>query len=144
MPECCAVALWLRELLALRGLRALVKTSGAKGLHVVVPLDATGTFAQTKAFARAVAREMAASRAELITDRMAREERPGKVFVDWGQNDPNKSTIAPYSLRATRWPGVSTPLRWDEVQRVLETGDESLVRFGPAGGASSFPGIIRP
>jgi bifunctional non-homologous end joining protein LigD len=101
-------------------------------LHVVVPLDATSTFAETKVFARAMAREMAAAYPESITDRMAREDRPGKVFIDWGQNDPNKSTIAPYSLRATRWPGASTPLRWEEVQQVLETGDESLVRFGPA------------
>jgi bifunctional non-homologous end joining protein LigD len=132
LPECCAVALRLRELLEQRGLRAVVKTSGAKGLHVMVPLDATNTFAETKAFARAVARQMASAHPDFITDRMAREERPGKVFIDWGQNDPNKSTIAPYSLRATRWPGVSTPLRWDEVQQVLETGDESLVRFGPA------------
>jgi len=110
----------------------MVKTSGAKGLHLVVPLDASGTFAQTKAYARAIARDMAAAHPDFITDRMAREERPGKVFIDWGQNDANKSTIAPYSLRATRWPGVSMPLRWEEVQQVLETRDESVVRFGPA------------
>ena len=132
LPECCAVALRLRELLERRGLRVLVKTSGAKGLHLIAPLDATDTFAHTKAFARDVAREMTAAHPRLITDRMALDGRQGKVFIDWGQNDPNKSTIAPYSLRATRWPGVSMPLRWEEVDQVVDTADESLVRFGPA------------
>ena len=92
----------------------------------------SASFVQTKTFARAAAREMAEALPQLVTDRMARAQRPGKVFIDWGQNDPNKSTIAPYSLRATRWPGVSTPLRWEEVEQVAATGEESLVRFGPA------------
>jgi bifunctional non-homologous end joining protein LigD len=132
LPECCAVALKLREWLERRSLRALAKTSGAKGVHVVVPLDGSASFVQTKAFARAAARDMAEALPQLVTERMARAERPGKIFIDWGQNDPNKSTIAPYSLRATRWPGVSTPLRWEEVEQVAATGEESLVRFGPA------------
>jgi bifunctional non-homologous end joining protein LigD len=129
--DCCSVALRLRDRVEPEGLRAVAKTSGAKGLHVVVPLDGSGTFAWTKSFARAVARDLAEAHPLLVTDRMARSDRPGKVFIDWGQNDPNKSTIAPYSLRATRWPGVSMPLSWSEVEEVAATGDESLVRFGP-------------
>jgi bifunctional non-homologous end joining protein LigD len=132
LPECCSLALHLRDRLDQQKLRALAKTSGAKGLHVLVPLDGSGTFAQTKSFARAIARELAEAHPLAVTDRMARAQRPGKVFIDWGQNDPNKSTIAPYSLRATRWPGVSMPLTWEEVEQVAATGDESLVRFGPS------------
>jgi bifunctional non-homologous end joining protein LigD len=131
LRECASVALLLRDRLAAQGLVPVVKTSGAHGLHVVAAVRGT-TFAQTKAFARGIAREMTAAHPALITDRMARDERAGKVFIDWGQNDANKSTIAPYSLRATRWPGASMPLRWEEVRQVVETGDESLVRFGPA------------
>jgi bifunctional non-homologous end joining protein LigD len=52
----------------------------------------------------------------LVVDRMRRSERQGKVFVDWSQNDQHKSTVAPYSLRATAWPLVSTPLTWEEVE----------------------------
>ena len=131
LTDCCAAALRLRERLEGQGLRSVAKTSGAKGLHVVVPLDATNTFAQTKAFARVIAREMAQAYPELVIDRMARVERSGKVFIDWGQNDPNKSTIAPWSLRATRWPGVSMPISWEEVEETAASGDESLLRFGP-------------
>ncbi|MFL5309883.1 MAG: non-homologous end-joining DNA ligase [Myxococcales bacterium] len=130
--ECCAVALALRERLDALGLGAVVKTSGAKGLHVLVPLDGTATFDRTKAFAREVAGALAQSSPRLVTDRMARAGRPGKVFIDWGQNDPNKSTIAPYSLRATRLPGVSMPLLWTEVEEATETADASRLRFGPA------------
>ncbi|HWE24937.1 MAG TPA: non-homologous end-joining DNA ligase [Myxococcales bacterium] len=131
LSECCFVALRLRERLERDGLPALAKTSGAKGLHVLVRLDGSWTFAKSKALAHTVAKEMAQAHPLLVTDRMVRAERPGKVFIDWGQNDPNKSTIAPYSLRATRWPGVSMPLLWEEVERVATGGDESTVRFGP-------------
>ena len=72
LPECCAVALKVREWLERRSLRALAKTSGAKGVHVVVPLDGSASFVQTKAFARAAAREMAEALPQLVTDRMAR------------------------------------------------------------------------
>jgi bifunctional non-homologous end joining protein LigD len=136
LADCCSVALRLRDRLERDGLRPTAKTSGAKGLHVLVALDGSGTFAQTKSFARAIARELAEAHPLAVTDRMARAQRPGKVFIDWGQNDPNKSTIAPYSLRATHWPGVSTPLAWEEVAQVAATGDESLVRFDPDEGLS--------
>jgi bifunctional non-homologous end joining protein LigD len=101
-------------------------------LHVVVPVDGAATFTQTKAFARQLARRLAVDLPALVTDRMPRAERAGKVFIDWGQNDPNKSTIAPWSLRATRLPGVSMPLLWDEVDEAIASGDASMLRFGPA------------
>jgi bifunctional non-homologous end joining protein LigD len=129
---CCVVAAGLRAQLDAAGLRAFAKTSGAKGLHVVVPLDGGGTFAQTKAFARQLARRLVEERPDLVTDRMPRAERAGKVFIDWGQNDPNKSTIAPWSLRATRLPGVSMPLSWAEIEEAIASGTASMLRFGPA------------
>jgi len=82
LAECCAVALALRDLLA--PLQSLVKTSGAKGLHVYALLNGSATFAQTKAFARELARRLP----ELATDRRSRSARAGKVLIDWGQNDP--------------------------------------------------------
>jgi bifunctional non-homologous end joining protein LigD len=129
---CCVVAMEVRAHLAALGLRAFVKTSGAKGMHVVVLLDGSETFARTKRFAREIAGRLARERPALVTDRMPRAERAGKVFIDWGQNDPSKSTIAPWSLRATRLPGVSMPLSWAEVEEALASGTASMLRFGPA------------
>jgi bifunctional non-homologous end joining protein LigD len=128
LRECCSVALAARERLDALGLRSIPKTSGAKGLHVYVPLDATQTFAETKSFARELASELRHALRDLVVDRMALRERAGKVFLDWGQNDANKSTVAPYSLRAAPVPTASTPLLWEEVERA----DPAALRFGPA------------
>jgi bifunctional non-homologous end joining protein LigD len=127
LRECCAVALAARERLDALGLRSIAKTSGAKGLHVYVPLDGTQTFAETKVFVRDLAADLRRAFPGRVVDRMALRERAGKVFVDWGQNDANKSTVAPYSLRAAPVPSVSTPLLWEEVER----GDADALRFGP-------------
>jgi bifunctional non-homologous end joining protein LigD len=121
LVACCEVALRLRELLP----DALVKTSGAKGLHVYVPTRAT--YAETKARARDLARSTPGA-----TDKHELHEREGKVLIDWRQNDPNRSTIAPWSLRATRVPLVSTPLRWDELAH-----PENLA-FSPAAALERF------
>jgi len=124
LAECCAVALWLRS--RLRPLRSFVKTSGAKGLHLCVPLNGAATYAGTKPFARALARAAATELPHLVTDKPLKARRAGKVFIDWGQNDANRSTIAPWSLRATRIPLVSTPLRWEELS------DPGRLAFTPA------------
>lgn len=112
--ECCAVALWLRERLAADGLEAYVKTSGAKGLHVLVPLAPTPS-RTVSAYARKLAQEGEAELPNLVLHRMARALRPGKVFVDHSQNAAAKTTAAPYTLRARAEPTVSTPVTWDEV-----------------------------
>jgi bifunctional non-homologous end joining protein LigD len=124
--ECCAVALRLRELVRAT---SFVKTSGSVGLHVYVPLNGGATFGETKAFARELARQLAADDPARVTDRAARAERAGKVFVDWLQNDPTRSTVAPYSLRGTAWPTVSTPVTWDEVERALHERRPELLTF---------------
>jgi bifunctional non-homologous end joining protein LigD len=111
LAACCEVAGLLRERLS--PLRCFVKTSGAKGLHVYVPVDAT--YAETRPLARALAARLASELPALVTDKPLKAQRAGKVFIDWGQNDPNRSTIAPWSLRATRVPLVSMPLRWEEL-----------------------------
>jgi bifunctional non-homologous end joining protein LigD len=131
LVECRAVALHLQA--ALRPLQSFVKTSGAKGLHLYVPLNGTATYAQTKPFARELARAGAAHLPELVTDNPAKAAGAGKVYVDWGQNDANRSTIAAWSLRATRVPLVSMPLRWDELdpdpRRLGFTPDVALERL---------------
>lgn len=129
--DACRVALQVRAALDVAGLASVPKTSGGKGLHVFVPLNsATATYAATKALARSVAAALAQAN-ERVTDRMDRALRPGRVFVDWSQNDPGKSTVAPYSLRGLRLPTVSTPLTWSEVGAACDARDARRLGFGP-------------
>ncbi|MEU5807319.1 non-homologous end-joining DNA ligase [Streptomyces sp. NPDC047718] len=113
--ECCAVAGWLRERLAADGLEACAKTSGAKGLHLSVPLEPTPS-ERVSAYAKALAQEAERELPELVVHRMAKALRPGKVFVDHSQNAAAKTTAAPYTLRARARPTVSAPVSWAEVQ----------------------------
>ncbi len=137
MVECCRVALWARRLLVGLGLESFVKTSGLKGLHVYVPLNADETYRRTKPFALAVAELLVRDHPDDVVCRMARTQRAGRVFLDWSQNDPSKSTVAAYSLRAQPSPTVSTPLQWAEVEAGTEGAslvfgpDEVLTRGGP-------------
>jgi bifunctional non-homologous end joining protein LigD len=127
--DCARVALRLREELSALGLDSFAKTSGSIGLHVYVPLNRPHGYERTKPFARALARRIASELPDAVVDRNARRLRVGRVLVDWLQNDPSRSTIAPYSLRAMPWPTVSTPLTWNEVERVASDGRAELVTF---------------
>ncbi len=128
--ECARVALQLQGTFANLGLQSFVKTSGSKGLQVYIPLnDPAARFAQTKPFARAVAELFEQSEPELVVSRMTKTRRKGKVLIDWSQNDPHKTTVCVYSLRARPRPTVSTPLEWDEVRSALESGDPARFAF---------------
>jgi bifunctional non-homologous end joining protein LigD len=129
--ECCRVATLLRDALAGVGLRSFAKTSGSLGLHVVVPVNETVSFDETKEFARVVAHTLARSAPELVVDRQAKDLRAGKVLVDWLQNDWRRSTVAPYSLRAGVVPTVSMPLEWSEIEAAVATSSERGLWFGP-------------
>jgi bifunctional non-homologous end joining protein LigD len=126
LKECSQVALWLRELLDAFGLQMLVKTSGSKGLQTYVPLNTPITYEQTKPFARAVAELMERDHPTLVTSRMTKQLRRGKVFIDWSQNDQHKTTICVYSLRARERPTISTPLTWEEVHAASLNTKKSL------------------
>jgi bifunctional non-homologous end joining protein LigD len=114
--ECCRVAELLHGMFDGLGLQCFAKTSGSKGMQVYVPLNAKATFAQTKAFSKTVAELLAREEPGLVVARQTKSARAGKVLVDWGQNDENKTTVTAYSLRAMARPAVSTPVTWDEVR----------------------------
>jgi bifunctional non-homologous end joining protein LigD len=114
ITQCCDVALALRELLTADGLTPAAKTSGSKGMQVSAPVSVDDP-ERTSTYARAIAERLEAERPDLVVSRMTKSLRPGKIFVDWSQNNPAKTTVAPYSLRARDEPTVSTPLDWDEV-----------------------------
>jgi bifunctional non-homologous end joining protein LigD len=116
IAQCCEVAVELRAILEADGLSPVAKTSGSKGMQVSAPVSVTDP-ELTSQYAHAVARRLEHQMPELVVSRMAKTLRPDKVFVDWSQNNPAKTTVAPYSLRAKPAPTVSTPLRWAEVER---------------------------
>ncbi|GAC1320448.1 MAG: DNA ligase D [Thermoleophilaceae bacterium] len=127
--QCCQVALWLRELFDPLDLAAYPKTSGSKGLQVYVPLNSGATYDATKPFAKAVAELLEKQHPAAVVSRMSKELRPGKVLVDWSQNDEHKTTVCVYSLRAKERPTVSTPVTWDEVVHCLDSGDPDELSF---------------
>jgi len=124
LPECAKVALLLRERLAADDLVAYPKTSGKKGMQLMCGLAAEQSAEEVSSYAKVVADELAGRYPRLITSKMAKNLRPGKVFIDWSQNSAAKTTVAPYSLRAEATPTASAPLTWDEV----ETGKVRPVR----------------
>ena len=127
--ECCEVGLVLRGLFDQLGLVSVAKTSGSKGLQVYVPLNTRIDYRATKPFARRVAELLEQRMPELVVSRMTKRLRPGKVLVDWSQNDGHKTTVTVYSLRARERPTASTPVTWDEVQECRERRDERLLTF---------------
>ncbi|MFD7708908.1 non-homologous end-joining DNA ligase [Streptomyces sp. NPDC059785] len=122
--ECCEVALWLRERLAADGIEAYAKTSGSKGLHLLAALEPTPSD-DVSAYAKDLAVEAERAMSGLVTHRMTRSLRPGRVFVDFSQNAARKTTASPYTVRARPLPTVSTPVTWDEVAGC--TGPEELI-----------------
>ena len=121
--DCAEIALRIRELLARLKLDCLIKSSGSKGLQVHIPLNTPTSFEATKSFARALAVTMQQAYPDRIVHDMKRNLREGKVLIDWSQNDPSKTTVNVYSLRARARPFVAAPLQWEEVGRYVRKGD---------------------
>ena len=97
------------------GLSAFPRTTGGKGLHLVVPLRAQAQWASAKAFAWAVAQQHARDEPRLLTTNMAKAKRRGRIFIDYLRNGRGSTAIACYSPRAREGAPVAVPLRWDEL-----------------------------
>jgi bifunctional non-homologous end joining protein LigD len=113
--ECCAVAELLRVELERDGLSVFAKTSGSKGMQLYAAVQVSSP-ERPSAYAKGLAQRLAREHPGLVVSTMAKAARPGKVLIDWSQNNPAKTTVAPYSLRARAVPSVSTPVSWDEVR----------------------------
>jgi len=128
--ECSQVALWLRDIFKELKLESFPKTSGSKGMQLYVPLNSPkASYDQTKPFAKALAELLEKQHPKHVVSSMKKELRPGKVLIDWSQNDEHKTTINVYSLRAKSRPTVSTPLTWKEVEKILDSGDPDSAVF---------------
>ena len=120
LPECCQVALMVRDRLASRKLETRAVTSGSKGLHLYAELPGRLNSEETTGLAKEVAEDLQKEQPKLVTATMAKARRSGKVFLDWSQNAGSKTTISPYSLRGRERPTVATPVTWDEVSAGAE------------------------
>ena len=128
--DCARVGLWLRDALAGLGLECFPKTSGSKGLQLYVPLNEDEvSYGDTKPLAHALAQHLEREHAEQVVSSMKKSLRPGKVLIDWSQNDEHKTTVCVYSLRARPEPTVSTPVTWEEVERALDACDPDALVF---------------
>ena len=124
LPECAEVALAARDMLAGLGLDAWAVTSGSKGMQLyadlpprtsrgVELLDRAGS---TSDYARSLAGALEQHLPGLVVSSMSRDLRPGRVLVDWSQNNPAKTTIVPWSLRGRARPTAATPVTWADVE----------------------------
>lgn len=131
LAECVEVAHAARELLDDVGLTCYPVTSGSKGLHLFAPLDGSRDADYVNAFAKQVAKALEETLPGLVVSEMAKSKRRGRVLVDWSQNNANKTTISPYSLRGREEPTVAVPRDWDELDDDLRhlRFDEVLERL---------------
>lgn len=108
-----------RERLTQAGLKAFVKTSGGKGLHVVAPLKPQADWPAVKAFTKGIADAMAADAPERFVSTITKSKRRGKILVDYLRNQRGMTAVAPYSTRARPGASVSMPLAWDELSPAI-------------------------
>lgn len=120
------VATELRDRLDALGLASFVRTTGGKGLHLVVPITPRHDWAEVKAFARAVAQLHARDDRQRLTTNMAKAKRRGRIFIDYLRNGRGSTAIASYSSRARAGAPVAVPVRWDELHAGLRSDRYNL------------------
>ncbi len=124
--DCARVAERIADRLAQHDVLVYPRTSGGKGLQLYLPVTVSRA-ERTSEFAKDLAEDLARETPGRVTAVMAKARRRGKVFVDWSQNNPHKTTIASYSLRGRPRPTVATPVTWDEVRACRRPEDLTFV-----------------
>jgi bifunctional non-homologous end joining protein LigD len=125
IEEATQVALLLKEKLDRMGLKSYVKTSGKKGLHVVIPILREHGFSETRAFVHVIGQHLA-KELEIVVSELAESKKAGKVFVDYLQNSHGRTMACPYSLRVAPDATVSTPLEWAAVKKGIKPAEFNL------------------
>ena len=124
--DAVAVALIIEEKLNHLGLKSYVKTSGKKGLHIVVPVRAGYTFEQTREFVHGIGKSLALG-SKIIVSELSDSKKPGTVFIDYLQNSQGRTMACPYSLRATPYATVSTPLDWNDLKKGIKPEEFNIL-----------------
>jgi len=125
LSDAAEVALLLKDKLLDLGLMPFIKTSGKKGLHVVIPIVPEHTFEKARAFVHKVGIDLA-KESDIVVSEFKDTKKPGKVFADYLQNSPMRTMVVPYSLRPTPEATVSTPLEWSEVKKGINPTDYTI------------------
>jgi len=128
--EVVDAALALRARLATAGLTSFPRTTGGKGLHVVLPIARRASWDDVKAFTRGIAEEMVRCHPRRYVSVASKAARKGKIFLDWLRNTRGATAIASYSTRAREGAPVATPLTWEELT-TIQGGDAFDVRSVP-------------
>jgi bifunctional non-homologous end joining protein LigD len=115
-----AAARDVRAMLDSIKLTSFLKTTGGKGLHLVVPIVRRYDWQEVKAFAKRAAEKLAKEKPERYLIRMSKAERRGRILIDYLRNDPTSTAIAPYSTRSREGAPVATPLAWEELNDKLD------------------------
>jgi bifunctional non-homologous end joining protein LigD len=115
LAQCCEVAMLVAGYLGVDGLIGQPVTSGSKGMQLYVPFPEPMDADAVLEYARTMAADLSSKHSDRIVATMAKSKRENRVFIDWSQNNPAKTTITPYSLRAKDLPFAATPVTWDEV-----------------------------
>jgi bifunctional non-homologous end joining protein LigD len=121
-----AAALEVRERLQRIDLESFVKTTGGKGLHVVVPVEPVTEWRAAKAFAKSFSEAMAADAPQTYLTRISKAEREGRIFIDYLRNDPTSTAVGPYSTRSRPGAPVAMPIEWEELERPLDPAAFSI------------------
>ena len=132
-----AAALRLRDLLADLGLVTFPLLTGGKGIHVVAPLDAKSDWPKVKSFAERFSRAIAEAEPDMFTANIRKNQRKGRIFLDWLRNQRGATAIMPYSARAREGAPVAAPIAWEELDKVrsgaaysIRDADELIERAG--------------
>jgi bifunctional non-homologous end joining protein LigD len=112
------------------GLTSFLKTSGGKGLHVVVPLEPRAPWEEAKAFTESIAAAMARDRPDTYVATLSKRARSGRIFIDYLRNGRGSTAVAPYSTRSLPQASVSTPIGWDEVSEGLKSDHYTVDNIG--------------
>ncbi|HEY6835594.1 MAG TPA: DNA ligase D [Gaiellaceae bacterium] len=142
--ETVQVALLVKEALDALGLVSFCKTSGADGIHVLVPVERRSTYDDTRQFAEIIAGALAVTHRGLVTTEWTKSKRRG-VLIDANQNGEGKTIASVYSVRPKQGAPVSTPLRWEEVGESLDPAAFTMdvVRERVAEHGDLFEGVLK-
>jgi bifunctional non-homologous end joining protein LigD len=118
--DACRVALLIRDLLKGMGIESYPKTSGATGIHILVGIERVYEFEETREIVKTIASSLESLEPLILSELKPVSERKGRVMVDFAQNSLGKTITAPFSLKPLEGAPVSTPLRWEELEKGVD------------------------
>jgi bifunctional non-homologous end joining protein LigD len=140
------VARSVRELLERLGLAPFVKTTGSRGLHVVVPLKRVDTFGRVRSFAQCVADEIVRRRPQDVTTELLKAKRGNRLFLDTNRNGSAQTAVPAWAVRALDGAPVAAPISWEELGDPKLNARSWTIRNGPdrvASGVDPWKGMTR-